>query len=264
MDQLSRLLRSTSAWLLAGTLAIPGAALAELGQPPMRFESQDTRGWSVVPRAELTRDGVAALFNSVYLPGWDVPLQWTGSVAGCDAGTTNVAHQQAVIDRVNYFRALAGLPPVTLLQGTPTIQVQAAALMMSANGMLSHTPPASWQCYSADGAMGAGNANLALGYFGVDSVDKYVDDPGGNNAAVGHRRWVLFPPRASMATGDTVSPTRPPHPSNGLYVFGPSTTKSGMASISKLTDVCPAGMTTNPGPMASDVSELISVTSRSC
>ena len=58
-------------------------------------------------------------------------MQWTGSVSGCVAGTTNLAHQQATIDRVNYYRALVDLPPVSLLTGMPTVQSQAAALMMS-------------------------------------------------------------------------------------------------------------------------------------
>src|SRR5262245_19140549 len=116
-------------------LVSPGLAAAQpqLGDAPMRFESQDATGWIPAPKAAPTRDGVAALYNGMYLPGSTVPLQWTGSVPGCNPGATSVEHQQAVIARVNYFRALVDLPPVSLLQGTATAQVQAAALMMSAN-----------------------------------------------------------------------------------------------------------------------------------
>ena len=198
-------------------------AQPQLGDAPLRFEPQDAGEWAARPKAALTREGVAALYNTAYLPGLAVALQWTGSIAGCNPGATNVLHQLAVIDRINYFRALAGLPPVSLLQGTATTQVQAAALMMAAQGGLSHAPPPSWSCYSTDGAAGAGISNLALGFTGVQAIDGYIDDFGSSNAAVGHRRWLLFPPRAAMATGD-VPPTNQSLPragSNALYVFGP-------------------------------------------
>jgi uncharacterized protein YkwD len=204
------------------TSAGVAAAQALLGDAPMRAEPQDARHWTPRPKAALTRDAVVALYNAAYLPGSAVPLQWTGSVAGCDAGTTSAAHQQAVIDRVNYFRALVGLPPVSLLTDTTTTQVQAAALMMSANNALSHAPPSSWLCYSSAGAAGAASANLALGAQGVDAIDLYIEDSGAGNAAAGHRRWILFPPRAAMASGDVGGNATP---SNALHVFGPQSAR---------------------------------------
>ena len=211
--------------VIALALLVSNVALAQpqLGEAPLRFEPQDAREWvlSPAPKVAPTRDEVAALYNNVYLPGDLVPLLWTGSIAGCNPGTTNLAHQQAVIDRVNYFRRLVELPPVSLLAGTPTNQVQAAALMMSANNALSHTPPTSWLCYSTEGATGAMNANIAIGAAGVDAIDLYMDDFGAGNTAVGHRRWILYPPRASMATGDVTGGNMAPRPSNALYVFGP-------------------------------------------
>jgi hypothetical protein len=174
-----------------------------------------------VPKAARTRAEVVALYDNQYVPGSAAALVWTGAIAGCMPGTTNVEHQQAVITRVNYFRALVDLPGVNLIGGTATAQAQAAALIMTANTALSHAPPPSWICYSADGATGAANANLALGRTGVGAVDLYMDDAGGNNAAVGHRRWILHPPRAGMATGDTPGGNTPPRPANALHVFGP-------------------------------------------
>jgi hypothetical protein len=99
-------------------------------------------------------------------------------------------------------------------------EIQAAALMMSANNALSHLPPMTWLCYSLDGANGAKESNLSLGVFGVKAVDGYMDDFGPGNTAVGHRRWVLYPPRAGMATGDT-NGNAANRPANSLYVFGP-------------------------------------------
>lgn len=211
------------AGLLAGLSLAAGAAAADLGDAPVRHEPQDARDWVLrpVPRAAPTRSQVAALFANVYVPGNAVALNWSGGVSRCMAGTTNVDHQQAVIDRINYYRALVDLPPVTLLSGAETAQAQAAAYLMSANNALSHTPPASWLCYTADGATGAAASNLALGVLGVAAVDGYIADAGAGNTAAGHRRWLLFPPRTGMATGDVPGSNTPPRPANAIYVFGP-------------------------------------------
>ena len=97
--------------------------------------------------------------------------------------------------------------------------------MMSAHNGLSHTPPMSWTCYSADGAAGAASTNLALGTRGVAAIDGYMGDAGAGNTAVGHRRWILFPPRESMSTGDVPGGNTPPRPANALHVLGPTTTR---------------------------------------
>ncbi|MCC6193854.1 MAG: CAP domain-containing protein [Burkholderiales bacterium] len=211
------------AGMLAGLSLAAGTAAFELGAPPVRHEPQDARDWvrAPVPRAAPTRSQVAALYTNTYLPGNAVALVWNGSVPGCMPGTTNPEHQQAVIDRINYYRALVDLPPVTLLTGAPVAQSQAAALMMSANNALSHTPPASWLCFSADGATGAANTNLALGINGPAAVDGFMTDAGAGNNAVGHRRWLLHPPRSAMATGDVPGGNQPPRPANAIFVFGP-------------------------------------------
>ena len=155
---------------------------------------------------------------------------------GCAPGTTNIEHHQAVIARINYYRALVDLPAVTLDGGTPTTQAQAAALMMSAQNALSHTPPTSFTCYSPEGAAGAAATNLSLGSMGVAAIDGYMGDAGPNNTAVGHRRWILFPPRASMSTGDVPGGNTPPRPANALHVFGASTTRPALV-VRRVTPV---------------------------
>jgi hypothetical protein len=97
-------------------------------------------------------------------------------------------------------------------------QAQAAALMMSVNRQLNHTPPATWTCYSAGGAAAAGKANLSLGEFGPAAITGYMMDAGANNSAAGHRRWLLFPPSQQMGSGDL--PASGGYPaSNALWVF---------------------------------------------
>ncbi|HVE49665.1 MAG TPA: CAP domain-containing protein [Casimicrobiaceae bacterium] len=200
---------------------------AHLGEAPRREESQDRGNWvhPFIPKAAKTRTQVVQLYQNVLVPGNSVALAWNGNVTGCTAGTTNVAHQQAVIDRVNYYRALVDLPAVTLSSGVATTQVQAAALMMSAHNALSHAPPTNWTCYSAEGAAGAAAANIFLGRVGVLAIDGYVDDFGPTNTAVGHRRWILFPPRSAMTTGDVPGGNAPPRPANALHVFGATTAR---------------------------------------
>jgi uncharacterized protein YkwD len=219
------------ALLGASAFALPGRAAddapaspPELGPAPRLDVPQElpaARALSQQAEAlSSSRDTVVDLYRSVYVPGSAVSSGWTGAVPDCDAGTTALAHRQAVIDRVNYFRALAALPPVSLLGSTPTIQSQASALMMSANNALDHSPPTDWLCYTADGAFAAGKSNLAWGIHGVGAIDLYIDDNGSGNYAVGHRRWILHPPQVSMATGDITPTGSTNRPTNDLYVLG--------------------------------------------
>lgn len=138
---------------------------------------------------------------------------WTGSTAGCRVGENTSAHQAATLRRLNYFRALAGLPANVEFGEQYNRKALAAALMMEANSSLSHSPPSSWRCYTKDGAQAAGSSNLALGRGGPDSIDLYMWDPGAGNAFVGHRRWILHPAQRVMGSGSTSR-------ANALWVFG--------------------------------------------
>jgi hypothetical protein len=165
------------------------------------------------------RASVVRLYHTRFRPVESVASGWTGNVAGCSAGTTSPQFRQAVLDRVNAYRAFAGLPGVGLLTDSKPVDAQNAALMMSANNNLSHAPPTGWACYSPSGANGAGNSNLALGGYGFDAIDLYMDDFGGGNEAVGHRRWILYSRQANVATGDI--PAGAANASNSLWVLGP-------------------------------------------
>jgi hypothetical protein len=91
--------------------------------------------------------------------------------------------------------------------------------MMSANNALNHSPPTNWKCYTQGGWNGAYYSNIALGAYGFDAIDLYMDDPGAGNGAAGHRRWLLFPPQANIATGDIPGGSQPA--ANALWVAGP-------------------------------------------
>ncbi|EYF01936.1 CAP domain-containing protein [Chondromyces apiculatus] len=127
---------------------------------------------------------------------------WSGSVASCNAGDTSADGRANALKLVNLYRWLAGMGAVTN-DAARDQKAQACALMMDANNMLSHAPPASWTCYSQAGAEGAANSNIAS-TPGVDGVDLYMADPG-NETTMGHRRWILSGSLGSIGLGSTDS-----------------------------------------------------------
>jgi hypothetical protein len=147
------------------------------------------------------REAVRRFYNEVYLEP-KKPMNWTGNHSTGSAGTINPEYQRATIQRVNWYRAMAGVPASVQLSNVNSSKSQQAAFMMSVNDALSHTPPQTWKSYTAEGAEGAIASNLALGFNGPDAVDAYMKDYGDNNFKVGHRRWLLFPGTKTFGTGD--------------------------------------------------------------
>jgi uncharacterized protein YkwD len=125
---------------------------------------------------------------------------WSGNLAMCNAGDISAAGRANALTQVNLHRWLADLPPV-VTDATRDQKAQACALMMDANNMLSHTPPASWTCYTAAGAEAAGKSNIASGP-GVMAVDMYMSDFG-NGTTMGHRRWILSNSLGPIGLGST-------------------------------------------------------------
>ena len=143
---------------------------------------------------------------------------FTGNVADCDAETTSQAYRDSVVQRVNWYRQMAGLDTVTE-RAEYSDAAQHAALMMSVQGSLSHYPGTDWACYTETGALGARSSNLGFGGSGTYEIDRYMKDAGGTNLAVGHRRWILYPQLLQIGTGNI--PDASSHQgADALYVFG--------------------------------------------
>jgi hypothetical protein len=123
-----------------------------------------------------------------------------GSVANCDPGTTTQEFRNHVLHRVNFFRAMTGIPAAVTLNAEYSRKAQAAALIMSANGRRSHTPPPSRQCYTAAGSDGAFRSNLFTGRAGIFAVAGYIEDAGATNKDTGHRRQ--YQPRVTLPRTD--------------------------------------------------------------
>jgi hypothetical protein len=113
---------------------------------------------------------------------------WSGATATCTVGDMTADARANALRLVNLYRWLAQLPAVVTDPAKDAMDMQ-CALMMRANNMISHTPPTTWLCYTADGANAAGSSNVSSGQA-VSSVDLYMIDPG-NPTTLGHRRWVL-------------------------------------------------------------------------
>ncbi|MBE0699140.1 MAG: CAP domain-containing protein, partial [Anaerolineaceae bacterium] len=126
------------------------------------------------------------------------------------------------------------------LNSTYNTKAQAATLMMSKAGALSHTPGTNWPCYTAAGDEAAGNSNLYLGRSGPDAISGYMRDPGSGNSAVGHRRWILLPQTQQMGTGDIPSSSGY-SPANALWVFDSHTWDARPATRNPFVAWPPAG-----------------------
>lgn len=165
-----------------------------------------------------SREEVRNFFNTVYAASADFSTGWTGNIAGCSPGGTDASFRDLVVLRINFFRAMAGIPAGIVLNDVNNTKDQAAALIMSANNQLSHFPPTTWTCYSDTGYEAAHNSNIALGNTGPDAIDAYINDFGSNNSIAGHRRWLLYPQTQTMGTGD-VPETGPNNSANATWVF---------------------------------------------
>ncbi|MGA3284827.1 MAG: hypothetical protein ABSD57_10270 [Verrucomicrobiota bacterium] len=150
-----------------------------------------------------SREQVREFFNAVYTSSQGVAMNSTAVTAACTPGTNSTAFQNATLRRINWLRAMAGIPAAVTFSSNESTQDQAAALIMSANNALQHIGiPPTWSCFSVAGTNAADNSNLALGSDGPDAITSYIWDFGANNTAVGHRRWILYPQTQVMAAGD--------------------------------------------------------------
>ncbi|HWV38427.1 MAG TPA: CAP domain-containing protein [Vulgatibacter sp.] len=136
---------------------------------------------------ERTVAEVCRIWREGHVENEKVP--WIAGDDPCDPGIFSDVAVEDTLRRINMFRELAGLPPVTE-DPAQRHQDQACAVVMNANNALSHTPPKSWQCWSEAAYDGANSSNLALGYRTPgNAIDGLMGD--GGVPSQGHRRWLL-------------------------------------------------------------------------
>jgi hypothetical protein len=200
------------------TAATPSGAVLEAGIGSDSALSSARTAYSNVGEWLDTSDRQAVLDSyQAEFSKPDPDIGWTGNRASCQAGTTNPAYRSAIIDRVNWFRSIAGVPANSTENATYSAKAQQAALMMSVSDRLSHSPDSSFDCYTAIGSEAAGKSNLYLGRTGPHAITGYMFDPGSGNVSVGHRNWILHPSVRQFGTGDTPGPGR--QATNTLWVI---------------------------------------------
>lgn len=168
------------------------------------------------------RNATRQFFFDHFINSSQTSMEWDGNHSACDAGTTSSEYRGDILQQINFFRAMAGVPAEIAFADEFNEKAQEAALMMSANRRLDHFPNAGWTCYTEDGAEAARSSNLALGVAGPNAIAGYMEDPGPGNYAVGHRRWILHPQTERMGTGDVPRVGVYP-PANTLWVFDGNT-----------------------------------------
>ncbi|MSU50006.1 MAG: hypothetical protein EXS37_13130 [Opitutus sp.] len=65
-----------------------------------------------------SREEVRQFYRAIYHASDDVPMNWTGDYATGRAGDTSPAFKEATRLRINFFRALAGVPAGLTLNAT--------------------------------------------------------------------------------------------------------------------------------------------------
>ncbi len=184
----------------------------------------------------LSRGDVVSFFQYIYRAseGSNDRIDWQGNLAVCGTiSSTSAAYKEDTLRRINYYRAMVGMPADLVMDSSQLIRIQGdqnligsnpnrtqgdathlAAEMMTwefaANGIvMDHEPPTNTICYTPDGWNGAANSLLALGAKGPEAIDAYMLEPSGLdltlNPEVGHRRWLLYSLMQTVVTADIPS-----------------------------------------------------------
>ncbi len=203
----------------APSMALPAAAPAMAKPGATTPRKDDANGNVVFTVNGNSREEVREFYNGVYLASENVPMESTANDANCFPGTNSAAFQDSIQWRINWFRALAGIPADITFSDSEATNCQSAALMLSVNNMLAHSGvPLTWSCFATNGTNALSASNIALGLNGPDAITGYVWDYGMENYFVGHRRFILYPQTQVMATGDV--PAQDGHlPANDTFVI---------------------------------------------
>lgn len=152
------------------------------------------------------KDKVKAAYRRLWVRGQESRPRWRGgSIARCRPGRLADTSTKRQLNAINFARRMSGLTPLTLDASTVS-QAQAAALIMTAKHAVSHYPPQDWPCWTRQGYDAAGQSNLYEGTSresNSDKIEAYLDDWGGGNHRVGHRRWFLYPYLDAVGIGGT-------------------------------------------------------------
>lgn len=168
----------------------------------------------ILTAAALLGASPAAAQSGEFATRADRLYQRPPDIARCDPGQLLPAQRQRALAVVNEIRRLHGLAAVGYDAGRDAMAEQ-AALIVAANGQLSHFPGPSWRCYSEVGQKGARSSLLyggvvspLLQFMDVEAlIAAWLSDADNVGAdAIGHRRWLLDPFLKDIAFGMVAGP----------------------------------------------------------
>lgn len=173
----------------------------------------------------MNRASVVSHFNNVYLPALgNTNDGWTGSVAGCVAGTLDPQFVGDTLTVINTFRAMSGFPHVTFgnPRSFPTTNANApiadsmqGVLMLEASGQFTHVLPPTGPCGTQAGSDALITSNLTQFAIGPRGIPLLMEDT--HLPDVDHRRWMMHEALQQMAMGGTSR-------FMAINTFGPLTT----------------------------------------
>jgi len=131
-----------------------------------------------------------------------IDSEWNGNIAAGIEGTTGAAYREKMIRRINFYRAMAGVPDTVREDVGLTPAAQRAALTMAAKGATSHYPTPDWPFYTEAVARTAATSLLA-GPANSMAVDGYIADL--TSLPPGHRTWLLLPDLTALGLGNITS-----------------------------------------------------------
>ena len=147
--------------------------------------------------------------------------------SNCIPGTLTDDFQDMTLRRINYYRAQVGLPANIYFTSEKNEKCQKAAIVMAKNNAISHYPATAFPgdpCIDQDVIDAARYSNLSRGSssssYGPGSIDGLITDDYSNNAAVGHRRWLLYTRAQEMGNGSVPAIGAYPSYINVVWVIG--------------------------------------------
>ncbi len=126
-------------------------------------------------------------------------LWQTAPASQCDQGVLDAQVSRDALARLNQFRWLVGLQPVTIDPAQAAL-AQQCATTLSAADRFSHYIDSSFACYTPDAATAALRSNITQGVDDpASSIAPYIAD--WRVADLGHRRWCLDPDMGTTGFG---------------------------------------------------------------
>lgn len=167
-----------------------------------------------------SREEVRGFYDAIYPTSENVPINSTLSATLCFPGHNSAGFQAAELRRINWFRAMSGMPANIVLDPFDNWYAQQMATIISDNGALNHQPPPTWLCTGSLSTNESGG-NQAIGVNGADAITAYMQDASTNDYGVGHRCWILYPPETVMGIGDAPA-FRTNWSANLTWIFDPA------------------------------------------